>query len=59
MRARRTAFSTPNQSQIRREISARRWLTADKDATKADWLYRTGYYYQAKKKQLLEVIHAD
>lgn len=35
------------------------WLTADKDATKADWLYRTGYYYQAKKKQLLEVIHAD
>ncbi|MCV3764633.1 lytic transglycosylase domain-containing protein [Rhizobium sp. TRM95796] len=35
------------------------WLTADKDVAKADWLYRTGYYYQAKKKQLLEVIHAD
>jgi soluble lytic murein transglycosylase-like protein len=35
------------------------WLTADKDVAKADWLYRTGYYYQAKKKQLLQVIHAD
>ncbi|MDH6269207.1 soluble lytic murein transglycosylase-like protein [Rhizobium sp. SG_E_25_P2] len=35
------------------------WLTADKDVAKADWLYRTGYYYQAKRKQLLEVIHAD
>lgn len=31
------------------------WLVADKDAKKADWLYRTGYYYQAKKKKLLEV----
>ena len=32
------------------------WIVADKDATKADWLYRTGYYYQAKKKQLLEKL---
>lgn len=30
------------------------WIVADKDAKKADWLYRTGYYYQAKKKQLLD-----
>jgi soluble lytic murein transglycosylase-like protein len=30
------------------------WLVADKDAKKADWLYRTGYYFQAKKKGLLE-----
>lgn len=29
------------------------WVVADKDAKKADWLYRTGYYYQAKKKNLL------
>jgi hypothetical protein len=32
------------------------WIVADKDATKADWLYRTGYYYQAKKAQLLEKL---
>jgi len=32
------------------------WIVADKDAKKADWLYRTGYYYQAKKKRLLEVL---
>jgi soluble lytic murein transglycosylase-like protein len=32
------------------------WIVADKDAKKADWLYRTGYYYQAKKKQLLEKL---
>jgi soluble lytic murein transglycosylase-like protein len=30
------------------------WLVAEKDAKKADWLYRTGYYYQAKSKGLLE-----
>ena len=30
------------------------WLVADKDAKRADWLYRTGYYFQAKKKGLLE-----
>ena len=30
------------------------WLVAGKDDKKADWLYRTGYYYQAKKKNLLE-----
>jgi soluble lytic murein transglycosylase-like protein len=29
------------------------WVVAEKDAKKADWLYRTGYYYQAKKKRLL------
>lgn len=26
------------------------WVVADKDAKAADWLYRTGYYYQAKSK---------
>jgi soluble lytic murein transglycosylase-like protein len=30
------------------------WLVADRDAKKADWLYRTGYYYQAKQKGLLD-----
>lgn len=30
------------------------WVVAQKDAKKADWLYRTGYYYQAKKMGLLE-----
>ena len=30
------------------------WLVADRDAKKADWLYRTGYYYQAKAKGLLD-----
>jgi soluble lytic murein transglycosylase-like protein len=30
------------------------WIVADKDAKKADWLYRTGYYYQAKKQALLD-----
>lgn len=29
------------------------WVVAEKDAKKADWLYRTGYYFQAKKKGLL------
>jgi soluble lytic murein transglycosylase-like protein len=32
------------------------WIVAEKDASKADWLYRTGYYYQAKKKQLLDKL---
>jgi soluble lytic murein transglycosylase-like protein len=30
------------------------WVVAEKDAKKADWLYRTGYYYDAKRKGLLE-----
>ena len=30
------------------------WVVAEKDAKKADWLYRTGYYYQAKQKGLLD-----
>lgn len=30
------------------------WLVAEKDAKKADWLYRTGYYYQAKRMGLLD-----
>ncbi|MGV3548861.1 transglycosylase SLT domain-containing protein [Rhizobium sp.] len=30
------------------------WIVAEKDAKKADWLYRTGYYYQAKRKGLLD-----
>jgi soluble lytic murein transglycosylase-like protein len=32
------------------------WIVAERDAKKADWLYRTGYYYQAKKKRLLDEI---
>ena len=32
------------------------WLVADRDAKKADWLYRTGYYYHAKRKGLLEEV---
>jgi soluble lytic murein transglycosylase-like protein len=35
------------------------WLVAGKDAVKADWLYRTGYYYEAKKKRLLAAIGVD
>lgn len=30
------------------------WVVAEKDAKKADWLYRTGYYFQAKQKGLLD-----
>jgi soluble lytic murein transglycosylase-like protein len=30
------------------------WMVAEKDAKKADWLYRTGYYYQAKQMGLLD-----
>ena len=30
------------------------WIVAEKDAKKADWFYRTGYYFQAKQKGLLE-----
>ena len=30
------------------------WLVAEKDAKKADWFYRTGYYFQAKQKGLLD-----
>ena len=26
------------------------WIVADKDDMAADWLYRTGYYYEAKRK---------
>lgn len=29
------------------------YLVADRNEDSADWLYRTGYYYQAKKKGLL------
>jgi soluble lytic murein transglycosylase-like protein len=32
------------------------WLVADKDAKAADWLYRTGYYYQAKRKGMLDEV---
>ena len=31
------------------------WLVAGGDQKRADWLYRTGYYYEAKRKGLLEV----
>ncbi|AZV20628.1 MULTISPECIES: lytic transglycosylase domain-containing protein [unclassified Mesorhizobium] len=30
------------------------WLVAGGNAKKADWLYQTGYYYDAKRKGLLE-----
>jgi soluble lytic murein transglycosylase-like protein len=30
------------------------WLCADGNAKKADWLYQTGYYFDAKRKGLLE-----
>jgi soluble lytic murein transglycosylase-like protein len=30
------------------------WMCADGNAKKADWLYQTGYYYDAKRKGLLE-----
>ncbi len=30
------------------------WLVADRNAKKADWLYQTGYYFDAKRKGLLE-----
>jgi soluble lytic murein transglycosylase-like protein len=30
------------------------WLVAGGDARRADWLYQTGYYYDAKRKGLLE-----
>ena len=30
------------------------WLVADRNAKRADWLYQTGYYYEAKRKGLLE-----
>jgi len=30
------------------------WLVADGNAKKADWLYQTGYYFDAKRKGLLE-----
>lgn len=29
------------------------WIVADRNEDSADWLYRTGYYYQAKAKGLL------
>jgi soluble lytic murein transglycosylase-like protein len=32
------------------------WIVAGKDETAADWLYRTGYYYDAKRKGLLDQI---
>lgn len=30
------------------------WLVADRNAKRADWLYQTGYYYEAKRKGMLE-----
>jgi len=30
------------------------WLVAGRNAKRADWLYQTGYYYEAKRKGLLE-----
>jgi soluble lytic murein transglycosylase-like protein len=30
------------------------WLVAEGNAKKADWLYQTGYYFDAKRKGLLE-----
>lgn len=30
------------------------WLVSDGNAKKADWLYQTGYYFDAKRKGLLE-----
>ncbi|MFM2280418.1 MAG: hypothetical protein RLZZ444_2649 [Pseudomonadota bacterium] len=33
------------------------WIVAEKDAKKADWLYRTGYYYEAKRKRLLDRLY--
>ncbi|MCO6185626.1 lytic transglycosylase domain-containing protein [Rhizobium sp. L1K21] len=38
------------------------WIVADKDKKAADWLYRTGYYYQAKSKGKLgelELLNSD
>lgn len=32
------------------------WLVAGKNEKAADWLYRTGYYYDAKRKGLLDQI---
>lgn len=32
------------------------YIVADKDHQRADWLYRTGYYYEAKKKNLLDKL---
>lgn len=32
------------------------WIVAGKDEKAADWLYRTGYYYDAKRKGLLDDI---
>lgn len=32
------------------------WIVAGKDEKAADWLYRTGYYYHAKRKGLLDEI---
>ena len=32
------------------------WLVAGKNEQAADWLYRTGYYYDAKRKGLLDQI---
>jgi soluble lytic murein transglycosylase-like protein len=30
------------------------WLVAGRDQKRADWLYQTGYYYEAKRKGMLE-----
>jgi soluble lytic murein transglycosylase-like protein len=31
------------------------WLVAGRDQKRADWLYQTGYYYEAKRKGMLEL----
>ncbi len=33
------------------------WVVADKDEKAADWLYRTGYYYEAKRKGKLAELN--
>ena len=30
------------------------WLVSGRNAKRADWLYQTGYYYEAKRKGMLE-----
>ncbi len=33
------------------------WIVADKNEKQADWLYRTGYYYVAKRKGYLSKLY--
>jgi len=32
------------------------WLVADRDEKRADWLYQTGYYFDAKRKGILDKV---